>query len=135
MFRTTGMKQRCRQFFQKKEDPASCENYRPISLLAIGYELFATFLLRRLKATGADTRVHPTQFAFRTGRSCADALFVARRLLERTSAPKTGSLAFWTPDWAKTFDSFYPDGLIVALRRFGIPHGFSGHYTCNVQWS
>ena len=26
-------------------------------------------------------------------------------------------------DWAKAFDSISPDGLIVAVRRFGIPHG------------
>ena len=108
----------------KKGDPASCENYRPISLLAIGYKLFATILLRRLKATGADARIWPTQFGFRTGRSCADALFVARRLLERTRAAKDGSLVFLALDWAKAFDSISPDGLIVALLRFGILDGF-----------
>ena len=108
----------------KKGDLASCENYRPISLLAIGYKLFATILLRRLKAAGADARIWPTQFGFRTGRGCADALFVARRLLERTCAAKDGSLVFLALDWAKAFDSISPDGLIVALRRFGIPDGF-----------
>ena len=108
----------------KKGDPASCENYRPISLLAIGYKLFATILLRRLKDAGADARIWPTQFGFRAGRGCADALFVARRLLEQTYAAKGGSLAFLALDWAKAFDSISPDGLIVALRRFGIPDGF-----------
>ena len=108
----------------KKGDPASCENYRPISLLAIGHKLFATILLRRLKAAGADARIWPTQFGFRTGRGCADALFVARRLLERTCAAKNGSLIFLALDWAKAFDSISPDGLIVALRRFGVPDGF-----------
>ena len=108
----------------KKGDPASCENYRPISLLAIGYKLFATILLRRLKDAGADARIWPTQFGFRAGRGCADALFVARRLLEQTYAAKGGSLAFLALDWAKAFDSIAPDGLIVALRRFGIPDGF-----------
>ena len=108
----------------KKGDPVSYENYRPISLLAIGYKLFATILLRRLKAAGADARIWPTQFGFRTGRGCADALFVARRLLERTCAAKYGSLVFSAVDWAKAFDSISPDGLIVALRRFGIPDVF-----------
>ena len=108
----------------KKGDPASCENYRPISLLAIGYNLFATILLRRLKPAGADARIWPTQFGFRTGRGCANALFVARRLLEQTCAAKNGSLVFLALDWAKAFDSISPDGLIVALRRFGIPDGF-----------
>ena len=89
----------------KKGDPASCENYRPISLLAIGYKLFATILLRRLNAAGADARIWPTQFGFRIGRGCADALFVARRLLERTRAAKDGSVVFLALDWAKAFDS------------------------------
>ena len=110
--------------FFKKGDPASCENYRPISLLAIGYKLFATILLRRLKSAAADAKIWPTQFGFRTGRGCANALFVARRLLERTCPAKNGSLVFLALDWAKAFDSIFPDGLIVALRRFGIPDGF-----------
>ena len=37
---------------------------------------------------------------------------------------KGGSLAFLALDWAKAFDSISPDGLIVALRCFGVPHGF-----------
>ena len=92
----------------QKGDPASCENYRPISFLAIGYKLFATILLRRLTAAGADARIWPTQ-ALR---------------LERTCAAKDGSLVFLPLDWAKAFDSISPDGLIVALRHFGIPDGF-----------
>ena len=31
---------------------------------------------------------------------------------------------FLVLDWAKAFDSISPDGLIVALRRFGIPDRF-----------
>ena len=94
MFRTNGMKQWYRQF-SKIGDPASCENYRPISFLAIGYKLFATILLRRLKDAGADARIWPTQFGFRAGRGCADALFVGRRLLEQTYAAKVDHWHFW----------------------------------------
>ena len=74
----------------KKGDPASCESYPPISLLAIGYKLFVTISLRGLQAANADARIWPTQFGFRAGRGCADALFVARRLLEQTYVAKVG---------------------------------------------
>ena len=107
----------------KKGDPASCENYRPISLLAIGYKLFATILLRRLKAAGADARIWPTQFGFRIGRGCADALFVARRLLERTRAAKDGSLVFLALDWAKAFDSI----ILFSAARLITPLAFPAH--------
>ena len=42
----------------KKGDPAMPENYRPISLLAIGYKIFASLLLHRLKTAG---RRHASQ--------------------------------------------------------------------------
>jgi len=96
----------------KKGDPAFCENYRPILLLAIGYKLFATILLRRLKAAGADTRIWLPQFGFRAGGGCADALFVAKRLLEQICAAKDGSLAFLALDLAETFDSISLDAAL-----------------------
>ena len=51
----------------KKGDPASCENYRPC--LTIGNRLQAVRydFAGKLKATGADTRIWPTQIGFRTG--------------------------------------------------------------------
>ena len=41
----------------KKEDTSRCESYRPISLLSIGYRLFATVLFQRLLAAGAESRI------------------------------------------------------------------------------
>lgn len=58
------------------------------------------------------------------GRGCADALFVARRLLEQICAAKDGSLVFLALDWAETFDSISSDGVIVVLRCLRIPDGF-----------
>ena len=66
----------------KKGAPSVCDNYRPISLLAIGYKILAAILLNRLKLAGAETRILQTQYGFKSKCGSADALFVARRLLE-----------------------------------------------------
>ena len=108
----------------KKGDPACCENYRPISLLAVGYKIFAAILLRRLKDAGAEDRIWPTQFGFRSGCGCADALFIARRKVENAWARKDGNLLLLALDWAKAFDSISPAGLVNAMSRFGIPYHF-----------
>ncbi len=108
----------------KKGDPASCENYRPISLLCIAYKLFANILLRRLRDAGAEDRIWRTQFGFRSSRGTCDALFIARRELERANSEKHGKSVFLALDWAKAFDSVSPDGLSDALSRFGLPESF-----------
>ena len=108
----------------KKEDPACCGNYRPISLLAVGYKIFAAILLWRLKDAGAANRIWPTQFGFRSGCGCADALFIARRKVENAWARKNGNLLLLALDWAKVFDSISPAGLVNAMSRFGIPYHF-----------
>ena len=108
----------------KKGDPSLCDNYRPISLLAIGYKLFAAVLLDRLRNAGAEEQLWPTQFGFRRERGTNDALFVARRCLERAWSAKDGKIVFLALDWAKAFDSVSPAMLAVALKRFGIPKKF-----------
>ena len=87
--------------FSKKETRFFVKIIAPIPLFAIGYKLFVTILLCKLKATGANTKIWSTQFGFRTGRGRANGLFVARRLLEQTCAVKNGSLSFLALDLAK----------------------------------
>ena len=105
----------------KKGDPAVCENYRPISLLNIGYKMFAVILLKRLQKAGADNNLWPTQFGFRRGRGTQDALFLVRRQLEHTWAQKNGKVVLLALDWAKAFDSVSPSALAGALLRIGLP--------------
>ena len=105
----------------KKGDPADCGNYRPICLLNIAYKVFAMVLLRRLLSAGADARMWPSQFGFRPGRSTVDALHCARRAVDRACADKRGCSHLMALDWKKAFDSINADGLLLALRRFGIP--------------
>ena len=69
-------------------NPADCNNYRPISLLQIGYKIYAQILLTRLQEAGAENRLWNTQFGFRKGRGTTDALFAARRAIESARATK-----------------------------------------------
>ena len=105
----------------KKGDPADRANYRPISLLCIGYKLFAGILLRRLQDGGAEQELWPTQFGFRRERGTTDALFLARRVIEQRMETQKGRAVLLALDWAKAFDSISPDGMAAALLRFGVP--------------
>ena len=78
-------------------------------------------LLARFQKGGADSRLCPSQFGFRRGRGTSDALFLARRFIERTWARKDARLAVLILDWVKVFDSISPASLYSALARFGIP--------------
>ena len=105
----------------KKGDPALCENYRPISLLTIGYKIFALLLLHRLQDGQFETRIWSTQFGFRSNFGTSDALFAARRIIDHFWATSTGSCTLLALDWAKAFDSISPYHLCKALERFGLP--------------
>ena len=75
----------------------------------------------RLKAAGAEARIWRTQFGFKSKRGTADAIFLARRLLDESCASQNSPLILLALDWAKAFDSVMPDALLEALRRFGLP--------------
>ena len=105
----------------KSGDSTDCNNYRPISLLCIGYKLLATILLSRLKAAGAEARIWSTQFGFKSKSGTAEALFILRRLLEQAWETDDGAISLLALDWAKVFDSISPKGLIKVLERFDIP--------------
>jgi len=104
----------------KKGSVGSCDNYRPISLLSVGYKLFAALLLRRLQTAGAEELLCDSQFGFRRKRGTSDAIFAVRRHIETALAHRTGA-SFIALDWAKAFDSIMPEPLQTALLRFGLP--------------
>ena len=108
----------------KKSDPALPENYRPICLVQIGYKLFAMVMLQRLKRAGAENKLWPTQFGFRSGHGTIDAIFAARRVVEQAWLTQQGQCSLLALDWAKAFDSVTPDALFKSLSRFGIPPTF-----------
>jgi len=104
----------------KKGDPGICDNYRPISVLAISYKVVASMLKQRLLNAGLDIRLWHTQYGFRKCRGTTDAIFVARRTIETACAQRNGQVSLLALDWAKAFDSLNVESLLDALRRFGI---------------
>ena len=108
----------------KKGDESKCENYRPISLLQIGYKLFASIMLARLMDAGSDQRIWTSQYGFRPHKGTSDAILIARRVIEDAWACRDGSCLVLALDWAKAFDSVSTDALLLALRRFGVPSDY-----------
>jgi len=106
----------------KKGAIDQCENYRPISLLNIGYKTFAALMLARLVEAGAEERLSSAQFGFRSKCFTVDAVFVLLRRLDTAIAQRNGKLVVLALDWQKAFDSIDPDAMIAALRRFGLPN-------------
>ena len=74
-----------------------------------------------MRRGGTETRVRRTQFGFRSGVGTADALFVAKRLLDEAWSHADGQLLLLLLDWAKAFYRIDPASMRAALRRFGIP--------------
>jgi len=105
----------------KKGDDSLPANYRPISLLAVGYKVLASLLLSRFKNGGCEKSLRQSQFGFRKQRSTTDAIFIVQRLIDNTLASKSGRLSMVFLDWSKAFDKVSHPALLQSLRRFGIP--------------
>ena len=106
----------------KKGDIGDCNNYRPICLISVGYKLYASILLARIKEAGADQRIWGTQYGFKARRGTADAILLVRRIIEQVHQRVDGKILMLAFDWKKAFDSISPERLLCSLRRFGIPN-------------
>ncbi len=87
----------------KSGSTALPKNYRPISLLSVGYKILARLLLNRLRSGGVEERLRPSQFGFRAGRNTSEAFFIAKRFVDQAIARK------------RRPDVFYPVGLVKGL--------------------
>ena len=80
----------------KKGHTQNLANYRPISLLNYLYKLFAYILKQRLSSK-IDKHLQKVQYGFRSKRSTAHALFVARRLQDLAEESQQNMVfVFWT---------------------------------------
>ena len=88
----------------KKGDTSLPSNYRPISLLAVGYKVLAALILHRLRSAGTESRLSNSQFGFCPQRSTADALFVVRRIIDAANDYQDVFLCIILLDWTKALD-------------------------------
>ena len=72
----------------KKGDSTLPSNYRPISLLPVGYKVVAALIHQRLIAGGVDDKISASQFGFLPKRNCMDALMVVRRMIDAANEEK-----------------------------------------------
>ena len=103
----------------KKGDATQMKNYRPIALLQTLYKILAGLIKNRLIQT-YDAWIQKSQFGFRPKKSTAQAIFIARRLMdisERTGA----NLSLVLLDWKMAFDKVNQTKLLQALRRLKVP--------------
>ena len=66
----------------KKGDMSNLKNYRGISLLNTCYKIYAKILAKRL-AEHAEEKLSESQNGFRKGRSCTDASYTVKLLMEK----------------------------------------------------
>jgi sorting nexin-29 len=66
----------------KKEDRKICKNYRGISLLSTTSKIYAQILKMKLNII-AEGFLNESLNSFRKGRSCTDAIFSLKRILEK----------------------------------------------------
>ncbi|OLP86514.1 hypothetical protein AK812_SmicGene32374 [Symbiodinium microadriaticum] len=86
------------------------------------YNLVAKILRKRLEAA-IDAKLHTSQFGFRTSRSTAQAIHVARCLTE--SAERHGSTLYMQLlGWTQDFDKLHSQAVTQALTRHGVMPDF-----------
>ena len=98
-----------------KKDP---NNYRSIFLLNVTGKILANIIRDRVEQTTEKTLLQ-TQFGFRSGRSCAHAIFCLKQAQQAYRLKKSPLLAAFM-DLEKAFDSIPRDAIWQALAERGI---------------
>ena len=103
----------------KKGDKTLCSNYRGISILNVGYKIFASILCERLKPYLNDI-IGSYQCGFRPGKSTTDQIFTLRRILEKTLKFQIDTHHLFI-DFKQAYDSIERSSLFTTMSSFGIP--------------
>ena len=105
----------------KKGSRKLCKNYRGVSLLSIPGKVFASILNNRVRKVTED-KVMEEQAGFRSGRGCAELIFVMRQLTEKMIEKGKKMYAVFV-DLEKAYDKVCREELWEALRRYGVSGG------------
>ena len=103
----------------KKGDLSDCSNWRGITLLSIPSKVLSITILNR-KKNAIDKILREEQCGFRPGRSCTDAIFTLRSVIEKTNEYNIPLFLHFV-DFQKAFDSVNRETIWKILRSYGIP--------------
>ena len=103
----------------KKGNLYEMTNYRGITLMSIAAKVYNRILLNRIRPF-FDPILRCNQAGFRTRRSCAEQIFILRRLMEGADDQQL-SLFTTFIDFKKAFDSIARKAMFKVLRHYGIP--------------
>ena len=79
------------------------QSHRSVTIVWVGYKLFAMVPFQRFRTAAAEERIWPAHFVPRTKRGGAT-FFLARKLCDRTLADRNGTLLRLSLDWAKAVE-------------------------------
>ena len=102
----------------KKPKPSLVSDYRGISLLPSLYKIVEATVLPELRSV-YEINARDTQYGFRKGRSCSDAISVLSRTLEKRKEFALPSVCVFL-DFRSAFDSVSHSFLLSTLRLAGV---------------
>ena len=103
----------------KKGDLSICSNWRGITLLSIPSKVLCIIMLNRMKSA-IDNILRDEQSGFRNGRSCTDAIFALRCIIEKCVEYNI-PLYIHFVDFQKALDSVHRETMWAILATYGIP--------------
>ena len=103
----------------KEGEVEDLNNYRGIALSSTVGKVFERVLDGRVREVVEDGVLKEAQGGFRSGRSCADQVFVLRNVLEMRRKQGLDSVVAFL-DVRKAYDTVWREGLWWKMRRYGI---------------
>lgn len=105
----------------KKEDKQKAENYRRITLMDIGYKIFARIIEEKLRREIEKMEILPeTQAGFRKKRSGIDNIYILKTVAEKEINKKKGKFYVFFADLKAAFDNVNRQKLWQIMRNYGI---------------
>ena len=106
----------------KKGDKKDIENYRPISLLNLDYEIYTTILKHRMQQT-LDNIIGENQTAAIKNRTILHTFFTIRDIID-VSNKLSKNLSVMSLDFLKGFDRLDLDFIFLAMKKLGYGENF-----------